>query len=142
MAAIVWLIIGIVLVVAEVLSGTFVLVMLGAAALAAAVASALGVPLVFSAVVFAVLATGGLVLVRPAVVRRMHQTPQIKTNTDALVGRKATVVTEVTADSGQVKIDGQLWSARAYDETEVLETGRSVTIMSISGACAVVWGGP
>ena len=138
----VWLIIGIVLVVAEVLSGAFVLVMLGVAALAAAVVSSLGAGLPIGAIVFAVLAGGGITLARPALVRKMHSTEHHKTNIEALVGAKAVVVATVDAQAGQVKIDGAVWSARAYDETEVLETGRSVTIMSISGATAVVWGGP
>lgn len=141
MAAVVWLIIGIVLVVAEVLSGAFVLVMLGAAALAAALIAALGLGLPISLIAFAAIAGGGITLARPALVRKMH-TDHVKTNVDALVGKRAVVVTEVDAHTGQVKIDGALWSARAYDETEVLEVGRSVTIMSIAGATALVWGGP
>ncbi|HEY4020148.1 MAG TPA: NfeD family protein [Pseudonocardiaceae bacterium] len=141
MAAVIWLIIGIVLVVAEVLSGAFVLVMLGAAALVAALIAALGLGLPISLVAFAVVAGGGITLARPALVRKMH-TDHVKTNVDALVDKRAVVVTTVDAHGGQVKIEGALWSARAYDETEVLEIGRSVTIMSISGATALVWGGP
>jgi membrane protein implicated in regulation of membrane protease activity len=141
MAAVIWLIIGIVLVVAEVLSGAFVLVMLGAAALVAALIAALGLGLPISLVAFAVVAGGGITLARPALVRKMH-TDHVKTNVDALVDKRAIVVTTVDAHGGQVKIEGALWSARAYDETEVLEIGRSVTIMSISGATALVWGGP
>lgn len=141
MAAVVWLIIGIVLVIAEVLSGAFVLVMLGAAALVAAGLAALGLGLPVSVIGFVVVAGGGITLARPALVRRMH-TEHHKTNVEALVGKRATVVATVDAQAGQVTIEGALWSARAYDETEVLEAGRSVTIMSISGATALVWGGP
>lgn len=141
MAALLWLIIGIVLVVAEVLSGAFVLVMLGGAALIAALVALLGGPGIISGIVFAAVAAGGITLARPALVRHMAVTEHVKTNVDALVGGKALVVTTVDAHTGQVKINGELWSARSYDETEVLEPGRSVTIMNISGATAVVWGG-
>jgi membrane protein implicated in regulation of membrane protease activity len=141
MAAVLWLIIGIVLVVAEVLSGAFVLVMLGSAALVAALAAALGVSPVISGVVFAAAAAAGITLARPALVRRMHAGDHVKTNVDALVGGKALVTATVNAHTGQVKINGEIWSARSYDETEVLEPGRTVTVMSISGATAVVWGG-
>ncbi len=141
MAAVLWLIIGIVLVVAEVLSGAFVLVMLGSAALVAALVAALGVSPVISAVVFAAAAAAGITLARPALVRRMHAVDHVKTNVDALLGSKALVINTVTAHEGQVKVNGEIWSARSYDETEVLEPGRTVTIMSISGATAVVWGG-
>jgi membrane protein implicated in regulation of membrane protease activity len=141
MAAVLWLIIGVVLVVAEVLSGAFVLVMLGSAALVAALPAALGAGPVISGVVFAAVAAGGITLARPALVRHMHTSEHIKTNVDALVGTKALVTTTVDAHQGQVKVNGEIWSARAYDETEVLDPGRTVTIMSISGATAVVWGG-
>jgi membrane protein implicated in regulation of membrane protease activity len=141
MAALLWLIIGIVLVVAEVLSGAFVLVMLGAAALVAALVALVGAPGIVTGVAFAAVALGGITLARPAIVRHMHAGEQVKTNVDALVGGKALVVSTVDAHAGQVKINGELWSARSYDETEVLEPGRSVTIMNISGATAVVWGG-
>lgn len=141
MAAVLWLIIGVVLVVAEVLSGAFVLVMLGGAALAAALVAAIGVSPVLTGVVFAAVAAGGITLARPALVRRMHPIEHHKTNVDALVGGKALVTATVDAHSGQVKINGEIWSARAYDETETIEPGRTVTVMSISGATAVVWGG-
>lgn len=141
MAALLWLVVGIVLVVAEVLSGAFVLVMLGAAALVSALTAALGATPLISGVVFAAVAAGGITLARPALVRRMHRGDAVKTNVDALVGGRGLVVETVDAHHGRVKIGGEVWSARAYDETEVLEPGRSVTIMSISGATAVVWGG-
>jgi membrane protein implicated in regulation of membrane protease activity len=142
MAALLWLIVGVALIAAEVLSGAFVLVMLGIAGLIAAASAALGAGITVSAGVFVLAAGGGIILVRPALMRRMHSVEHVKTNVDALVGGKATVVSTVDAHSGRVKIGGDLWSARAFDETEVLEPGRSVTVMSISGATAVVWGGP
>jgi membrane protein implicated in regulation of membrane protease activity len=141
MAALLWLIIGVILVLAEMLSGAFVLVMLGGAALVAALVASIGVGGLLSGVVFAAVAAGGITLARPALVRHMHLGEHVKTNIDALVGGKAVVVATVDAQSGQVKINGEVWSARSYDETEVLEPGRSVTIMNISGATAVVWGG-
>jgi membrane protein implicated in regulation of membrane protease activity len=141
MAALLWLIIGVILVLAEMLSGAFVLVMLGGAALVAALVASFGVGGLLSGVVFAAVAAGGITLARPALVRHMHLGEHVKTNVDALVGGKAVVVATVDAQSGQVKINGEVWSARSYDETEVLEPGRSVTIMNISGATAVVWGG-
>ncbi len=140
--AVVWLVVGVLLVAAEVLSGDFVLLMLGAAALAAAGSSALLGSLVIDVAVFAVTAVGLIVLARPVLRRRLAVTQHTKTNAEALVGDKALVMSRVDAHSGQVKLRGEIWSARTYDETEVLEPGRSVTVMDIAGATAVVWGGP
>ncbi|GGM45642.1 membrane protein [Longimycelium tulufanense] len=142
MAALVWLIIGILLIVGEVLSGDLFLLMLGVGALAAAGSAALGAHVVVSAVVFGVTSLGLIVLARPALKRRMaRQVEGTRTNVDALVGSKAVVVATVSPDGGQVKIGGDVWSARTSDPTEVLEPGREVTVVEISGATAVVWGG-
>jgi membrane protein implicated in regulation of membrane protease activity len=137
-----WLIAGVVLIAAEVLSGDFVLVMLGAAALGAAGASALGLPAVADAAVFAVLSAGLIVLARPALKRRVHRTPELRTNAQALVGSRAVVESTVDAHGGRVRIQGAVWSARAFDETQVLQPGQTVTVMEISGATAVVWAEP
>ena len=48
------------------------------------------------------------------------------------------VVTRVDADSGQVKLAGEVWTARAFDEDEVLEPGTRVQVMKIEGATALV----
>ena len=140
--ALLWLIAGVLLIVGEVLSGDFVLVMLGAAALGAAGASALGVPLGLDAVVFAALSFGLLFLARPALKRKMRSTMELKTNTEALIGRHARVESTVDAHGGRVSIDGDVWSAKAFDETQVMEAGSTVTVMDISGATAVVWAEP
>ncbi|MEB3366296.1 NfeD family protein [Saccharopolyspora mangrovi] len=140
--ALLWLIAGVLLVGAEALSGDFVLVMIGAAALGAAGSSALGMPLGVDVAVFAVLALGLVLLARPALKRRMGVQRELKTNVDALVGKQAVVESTVDAQGGRVRIDGQLWSARALDGTQVIEAGRTVTVMEIAGATAVVWAEP
>ncbi|RRO20491.1 NfeD family protein [Saccharopolyspora rhizosphaerae] len=140
--ALLWLIAGVLLVGAEALSGDFVLVMIGAAALGAAGSSALGMPLGVDVAVFAVLALGLVLLARPALKKRMDVQRELKTNVDALVGKHAVVESTVDAQGGRVRIDGQLWSARALDEPQVIEAGRTVTVMEIAGATAVVWAEP
>lgn len=139
--ALLWLIAGLLLVVGEALSGDFVLVMLGAAALGAAGASALGVPMGLDAVVFAALSFGLLMLARPALKRRMSLR-ELRTNTEALIGKHVLVESTVDAHGGRVSIDGDVWSAKAFDETQVMEAGSTVTVMDISGATAVVWAEP
>ncbi|MGI8305788.1 NfeD family protein [Saccharopolyspora hattusasensis] len=142
MVALVWLIAGVVLIVAEVISGELVLLMLGLAAMGAAGAAALGVPLGVDAAVFAVLGLGLIFVARPALKRRLNRGIELKTNVEALIGKKAVVESTVDATSGRVRIDGDVWSARAFDGTQVLETGQTVMVMDISGATAVVWAEP
>ena len=58
---------------------------------------------------------------------------------DALVGRSAETVTEVTGHGGRIRIDGEEWTARAYDDTLVIPAGATVDVMEISGATALVY---
>lgn len=139
MAAVVWLVAGFALIVAEVLTGGFVLIMLGVGALAAAGFAALGGSIWGEVAVFAGTSIALTTLARPVLKRRLH-TAHVPTNVDALLGDKAIVVSTVDAHGGKIKLRGELWSARAYDETEVLEPGQRVTVMTISGATAVVMG--
>ncbi|MEV6227275.1 NfeD family protein [Saccharopolyspora shandongensis] len=142
MVALLWLIAGVVLIVAEVISGELVLLMLGLAAMGAAGAAALGAPLGVDAAVFAALGLGLIFGARPALKRRLNRGNGVKTNVEALIGKKAIVESTVDAAGGRVRIDGDVWTARAFDETQVLETGQTVTVMDISGATAVVWAEP
>jgi membrane protein implicated in regulation of membrane protease activity len=137
MAAVIWLIIGVLLVGAEILSGDFVLVMLGAAALAAAGVASLGAGVVISGVVFTVASIGLIVGARPIVKRRLQIGHGLKSNVEALIGCKAIAVSTVDAHSGRVKIGGEVWSARSLDH-RVIEPGTEVTVFEISGATAVV----
>ncbi|MFD9697806.1 NfeD family protein [Lentzea sp. NPDC059081] len=137
MAALIWLIVGILLVVAEVLSGDFVLVMLGAAALAAAGVSALGAADLVSVLVFAASSVGLIVGARPFVKKRLQLGSGLRMHHEALLGSRAVAVSRVDEHSGQVKIGGDTWSARTLDGS-VVEEGEAVTVVEISGATAVV----
>ncbi|MQA16718.1 MAG: NfeD family protein [Pseudonocardiaceae bacterium] len=140
MAAVVWLIVGVLLIAAEVLSGDFVLLMLGAAALAAAGSAALSAPIWVDVLVFAATSLGLITLARPVLKRRLQSGDLALTNIDRLLGGSAVVVATVDAHRGQVKLNGEIWSARSFDDTQVLEPGRAVTVMDISGATAIVLG--
>jgi membrane protein implicated in regulation of membrane protease activity len=137
MTALFWLIGGIVLIAAEILSGDFFLLMVGVGALAGAGAEAIFENTLVSSAVFAVVSIGLVTFARPYLKRRLH--PELThTNVDALIGRKAVAVSAVDADGGQVKLDGDVWSARSFDDGHAIEPGQKVTVVEISGATAVV----
>lgn len=139
--AVLWLIAGVLLIAGEVLSGQFVLLMLGGGALVAAAASFLvpDTPVV-GGVAFAVAAVLLLLAARPALRHRLERglSDQPPLHSRALVGRGAVVVSRVDGQSGQVRIGGELWSARTLDDHDVIEAGTAVTVMQISGATALV----
>ncbi len=142
MAALVWLVAGILLAAIEVATGDFFLLMLAGGALAAAgFAGFAGDQHVAQALVFGVVSIGLVVGVRPQLLRRVRRGEITATNASALVGKEAIVLQRIDGGLGQVKLSGEVWTARSYDDGQALEVGRTVRVMEIDGATAVVWGG-
>lgn len=136
---VIWLIVGLALILTEVLSGEFVLLMLGGGALAAAGAVALGAGLPIAVLTFALVSTVLVFAARPALRRRLeHSIEDSRMHTQALVGAEAVVLSRVDGDGGRVKIGGEVWSARPVHPDDVIEAGASVVVVEISGATAVV----
>ncbi len=135
-----WIILAVILAAGEIMSLSFFLAPFAAGALLGAVAELAGASAAVAFLVFIV--SSGLLFgfVRPIARRHMRTPAQLRTGTAALVGKTA-IVTELIdngAQSGSVKLDGELWTARAYDDDEVIEAGRRVHVVEIKGATALV----
>jgi membrane protein implicated in regulation of membrane protease activity len=135
----IWLIVAAMLAVAEIFTLTVALGMLGAAALVTAGSAAVGLPPSFQFLVFALVATVALLFVRPIALRHVLQPRSERFGVNALIGRVAYVVSEVTGLDGRVRIDGEEWTAQAYDETLVIPPGKTVDVIEIKGATAIVY---
>jgi membrane protein implicated in regulation of membrane protease activity len=135
---IVWLVLAAVLGVAEIMTTTLAFGLIAVGAVVAGVVGVAGAGLPFQLIAFGVASAAGLGVVRPIAVRHIKQPPLLRTGTSALVGRSAKVVEEVTDDGGKVRIGGELWSARPYDESQVIPVGSSVDVFAIEGATALV----
>ena len=135
-----WLIFALALAVAEALTGDMFLLMLGGGALAASATAWLtDWPILGDGAVFLIVSVLLVVLVRPALRRRLTPAMGAQMGIKALEGKQALVLDRVTRDEGQVKLDGQVWTARPLNEADVYEPGESVTVMHIDGATAVVF---
>jgi membrane protein implicated in regulation of membrane protease activity len=137
MAALFWLIGGFALIAAEMLSGDFFLLMVGVGGLAGAGAEWIFGNTLVSCAVFALVSIGLVTFARPWLKVRLHG-ELVQTNADALIGRKAVAVSAVDGHSGRVRLDGDVWSARAFDDNQAISPGDSVTVVEIAGATAVV----
>ncbi|GLV52754.1 membrane protein [Thermobispora bispora] len=135
----VWLIIAALLGIAEIFTLTAALGILGAAALLTAGIALLGLPLGAQLLVFAAASTAGIVVVRPIARRLLRQPAPQRFGVSALIGKPAYVIKEVTAHDGRVRIGGEEWSARAYDESLVIPVGTTVDVIQIEGATALVY---
>jgi membrane protein implicated in regulation of membrane protease activity len=133
-----WLIAAVVLAVGEVLTMGFFLAPFAVGALAAMLVSLLGGGLVASGIAFLAVSTAAFLGLRPIARRHLKLPAQLRTGTAALVGKTGTVVEPVSADAGCVRIDGEVWTARPYDEDATYEAGSRVQVLQIRGATALV----
>ncbi len=138
---IIWLVAACVLGIGEMHQGGFYLAPFAVGAALATIVSLLGVGVGLSAVVF--VASSGMVFgtLRPVAQRHRRLPPSIRTGAAALVGRPAVVLERIANEEGVgcVKIDGgEVWTARSYDEHEVIDAGEHVEVIEIRGATALV----
>ncbi|GAY18379.1 NfeD family protein [Mycobacterium sp. shizuoka-1] len=139
-AALIWLVFALGLAGAEALTGDMFLLMLSGGALAAAGSSwLLDLPVWADGLVFLVVSVLLVALVRPALRRKFTAGKGLPEPVKALEGRSALVLDRVAQHEGQVKLDGEVWTARPYNDNDVYEPGDHVTVMHIDGATAVVW---
>jgi membrane protein implicated in regulation of membrane protease activity len=133
-----WLAIALLLGIAELASLDLVLLMLAAGALAGMGAALLTFPVWGQILAAALASIAMLAFVRPSVVKRLHTGPDLQHGFAGLVGKEGVTVAEITAQSGQVKLAGELWTARPYDEFAVIPVGAKVQVFEIRGATAYV----
>jgi membrane protein implicated in regulation of membrane protease activity len=136
---IIWLIIAVVLGITEIFTLAAALGLLGGAALITSGFAAIGLPVPLQLLVFALASAAGILVLRPIAARHMVQPRLQRFGVDALIGRTAYVVEEVTGREGMVRIGGEEWTARAFDESLVIPAGSTVDVMQIDGATAVVY---
>jgi membrane protein implicated in regulation of membrane protease activity len=139
-AWVLWILLAVALAIGEIATMGFFLAPFAAGALLGALAAAVGAGDVVSAIVALVTATVLFAFVRPVARRHLYLPAPVRTGTAALVGTRAIVVERIANDEGTgiVKLAGEAWTARAYDEDEVIAEGRRVQVIEIRGATALV----
>jgi membrane protein implicated in regulation of membrane protease activity len=133
-----WIITAGVLAVGEIATVGFFLGPVAVAAVLAAVVALVGGGLALQCLVFIAASIASLAVLRPLARRHLRTPSRLRSGTAALVGAPALVLERVDVNGGQVKIGGEIWSARSYDEDEVIEPGARATVMQIDGATALV----
>lgn len=98
-----------------------------------------GVPLWIQILQFLILTTVLLILTRPLVKRLLPQKP-VSTNADRVIGEEALVTQRIcfSEGSGQVRVLGQVWSAKAENPDTVIENDSLVRVVRIEGVRVVV----
>jgi membrane protein implicated in regulation of membrane protease activity len=134
-----WLVLAVALGVAEMVSLDLVLIMIAVGALVGALAALASLPVALQILLAAGSSAAMLALVRPNLVKKLHQGPDLVTGAKKLVGQQAVVTEELTAHHpGRIKLAGEVWSACPYDETATIAPGVTVEVFAIRGATAYV----
>ncbi|WP_055529034.1 NfeD family protein [Streptomyces graminilatus] len=112
--------------------------MLAVGALAAAGTAGLGAGVVVQVLVFAIVSTALIAVVRPIANRHRADRPRLLSGIDALKGKQAVVLERVDGSGGRIKLAGEVWSARSLDTQLAYEVGQEVDVVEIEGATAIV----
>jgi membrane protein implicated in regulation of membrane protease activity len=134
----VWLGLAIGLGVLELFSLDLILLMLAAGAVVGMIVALVGLDGWVQVLAAVSASVAALALVRPSVVKRLHSGPTLVLGHDALVGRTGVVVEQVSSQGGQIRVSGELWTARPYDDDAVIDPGAKVDIFQIKWATAMV----
>jgi membrane protein implicated in regulation of membrane protease activity len=135
-----WLIAAVILAIGEIATTGLFLAPFAAGAAIAALLAAAGAGATIEWAVFLVVSVIALAALRPVARAHKRSRGQIKTGTAALVGQHAVVVERIANAEGVgcVRLDGEIWTARAYDDDETFEPGARVQVLEIRGATALV----
>lgn len=133
-----WLIAAAILGLGEIATLSFFLGPVALAAALTAVVAVAGVPVEGQFLVFIVASIASLVFIRPVAKKHLRTPLSLRSGTDALAGEPVVVIEQVTRDGGKVKLAGDVWSARTYDEDDVFEEGDRAEVVKIEGATALI----
>src|SRR3954468_2633629 len=124
--------------VGEIFTMGFFLAPVAIAAVMAAATALLGAGLAVQLVVFIAVTAASIAILRPVARGHIQPPARLRTGTAALVGQPATVLERVDGEGGSVKLAGEVWSARSFDEDYAFEPGQRVEVLKIEGATALV----
>jgi membrane protein implicated in regulation of membrane protease activity len=125
------------LLVAEMLTVDLLFASLAFSAFMAAIANGLGFEMAAQGLVFGLAAGVSLFILRPIALKHLKKRPaDFATNVDALIGAPAVALTEVTVQNGQVKLSGEIWSARS--QGALISKDSILEVVAIEGATAIV----
>ena len=142
-AWVLWVILGVALIVAEIFTTGFVLLWFGVGALAAALAGLLGFGYPFQFLIFFAVSIGLTAASRTILASLFSQTDQpdeLKSGAASLPGQTGTVVTSShgALHEGAVKVFGSTWTAYPAEGEPPLEAGDRVVVERLRGASIYV----
>lgn len=136
----IWLIATVLLFIVEIFVPTFFAASLGIGTLVAGVFAYLGFSIEIQLITFSIVTLASIFAVRPFMLKHAHKkNGHVKTNVDALVGKKATVIQTIDnfKNGGRVVVEGDDWKAQTEND-EVVVSGKKVEIVKVDSTLLIV----
>ena len=133
-----WLIMTIVFIIIEAATPGLVCIWLAAGAAITFVFALFDLPLWLQIIVFIVSSIALIIVTRPLAKKYVYK-KTVATNADRIIGAEGIVthIIDPIDNQGQVKVMGQIWSAKSKDNI-VLQEGTEITVTALEGVKAVV----
>lgn len=130
----IWLILCGVFLLIEIFTVSFLMFWPGIGAAFAFIASVLGASVPVQIAIFAISTTLMIVFMKP-LVKKLFKTRDVPMNSDAIIGKNGIVIKDVDniKSKGQVKVNGELWSAINIEDDEKIETGTTIIVEDVEG---------
>lgn len=136
----IWLIAALVLVIVEICTAGFGSICFAIGAAFSALAAGMGVNVTWQIIIFAIISLLTFMFLRPVMMHLLEKrSKDVKTNADAIIGRKAVVSERIDASqhTGRVAVDGDDWKAVSEDGS-VIEKGATVEIVKLDSIIVTV----
>lgn len=135
--AIVWAVFVVVTAIIELNTNDLVTIWFTVGGVCALVAALFKLNITIQVVIFVLVSVVAILLTRPIAIR-MQQKEIIRTNSDKIIGKIATVTIKIeTNEIGEVKVESRLWRAINNDGSS-FDVGEKVIINAISGTKLIV----
>lgn len=134
----VWLILAGIFVIGEVLTSGFLIFWFSLGSLIAMIVSFFTDNIIIQTTVF-LISSVILILSTKPLVKKFANIDTVKTNAQSIIGKKGLVTKDISSikATGQVKIEGELWSAIGKDDMDIPK-GTEVEVNEIKGVKVVV----
>lgn len=134
-----WLVLMIVLILAEIATMGLTTIWFAAAALVCGICAGFGMPFLPQMILFIVVSLVLILFTRPIAMKYFNR-DRVKTNAESLIGRQAIVTTQIDnlRSTGQVTVSGQEWTARSSEDGTVIPQGAVAEILAINGVKLIV----
>lgn len=136
----IWIIIAILLFIIEVFAPTFLAISLAIGCLASGIVAYFGFDIKIQLIAFSFGTLISFFGVRPFMLKYFHKnSDNVKTNTDALVGRIGRVINTIdnSKNQGRVMIDGDNWRAEA-ENNEIITEGEQIEVIKVNSTILIV----